>query len=586
MMINKRLISMMGDSKQYIAWNVVLQFLALLANIVMIFAVSLFLTGLVRREPDLPTALLYILGALIVRFFCTRGAASASYNASCTVKKTLRAAIYEKLLRLGGSYTQAVPTAEVLQLAGEGIEQLETYFGAYLPQFFYAMIAPVTLFIALAPVSLHAAVILMICVPLIPVSIVAVQKFAKKLLGKYWGRYAALGDSFLENLQGLTTLKIYQADGARHAAMNREAEHFRKVTMKVLTMQLNSIIVMDVIAYGGAALGIIVAAKEFAAGRVALSGALCIILLETNEHINWFMRNIETINAFKELNHNPRYLCSVDFDLSRISFTDNLDKLIARSDIIIFAIPSAFLKNVVAKATRPLKDKIVVSAIKGMIPDDNLIIGEFFHQQYEVPLEQIVVISGPCHAEEIALERLSYLTFACDDTRVARLVSQLFNCHYVKTTISDDIYGTEYAAVMKNIIAIAAGICHGLRYGDNFQAVLVSNAIQEMERFVAAVHPIERDIKSSAYLGDLLVTAYSQFSRNRTFGTMIGKGYSVKSAQMEMLMIAEGYFGVKGIKEINDQYNVHMPITNAVYNILYERISPALEIRLLTEQLR
>ena len=282
MMINKRLISMMGDSKQYIAWNVVLQFLALLANIVMIFAVSLFLTGLVRREPDLPTALLYILGALIVRFFCTRGAASASYNASCTVKKTLRAAIYEKLLRLGGSYTQAVPTAEVLQLAGEGVEQLETYFGAYLPQFFYAMIAPVTLFIALAPVSLHAAVILMICVPLIPVSIVAVQKFAKKLLGKYWGRYAALGDSFLENLQGLTTLKIYQADGARHAAMNREAEHFRKVTMKVLTMQLNSIIVMDVIAYGGAALGIIVAAHEFNANRVTLPGALCIILLSAD----------------------------------------------------------------------------------------------------------------------------------------------------------------------------------------------------------------------------------------------------------------------------------------------------------------
>ena len=282
MMINKRLISMMGDSKQYIAWNVVLQFLALLANIVMIFAVSRLLAGLLDGTPDLPTALLYILGALIVRFFCTRGAASSSYNASCTVKKTLRAAIYEKLLRLGGSYTQAVPTAEVLQLAGEGVEQLETYFGAYLPQFFYAMIAPVTLFIALAPVSLHAAVILMICVPLIPVSIVAVQKFAKKLLGRYWGRYAALGDSFLENLQGLTTLKIYQADGARHAAMNREAEHFRKVTMKVLTMQLNSIIVMDVIAYGGAALGIIVAAKEFAAGRVALSGALCIILLSAD----------------------------------------------------------------------------------------------------------------------------------------------------------------------------------------------------------------------------------------------------------------------------------------------------------------
>ncbi len=233
-----------------------------------------------------------------------------------------------------------------------------------------------------------------------------------------------------------------------------------------------------------------------------------------------------------------------------------------------------------------MKDKIIVSAIKGLIPDDNLIVGEFFNQQYGVPLEQLVVISGPCHAEEIALERLSYLTFASDDIRVARLISQLFSCHYVKTSVSDDIYGTEYAAVMKNIVAIAAGICHGLRYGDNFQAVLVANAIQEIERFVAAVHPIERDIKSSAYLGDLLVTAYSQFSRNRTFGTMIGKGYSVKSAQMEMLMIAEGYFAVKGIKEINDQYKVHMPITTAVYNILYERISPALEIRLLTDQLR
>lgn len=326
--------------------------------------------------------------------------------------------------------------------------------------------------------------------------------------------------------------------------------------------------------------------------RIAIVGggswatAIVKILLENNEHVHWFMRNIETIKAFKELNHNPRYLCAVDFDLSRITFTDDLDWLIGHSDIIIFAIPSAFLKNVVSRSTRSLKDKIVVSAIKGLIPDDNLIIGEFFNQYYQVPLDQIVVISGPCHAEEIALERLSYLTFACNDVRIARMVSQFFCCHYVKTSVSDDIYGTEYSAVMKNIVAIAAGICHGLRYGDNFQAVLVSNAIQEIERFVAAVHPIQRDIKSSAYLGDLLVTAYSQFSRNRTFGTMIGKGYSVKSAQMEMLMIAEGYFAVKGIKEINDLYQVQMPITNAVYNILYERISPVLEIRLLTEQLR
>lgn len=282
MMINKRLIGMMGDSKRYIAKNVVLQWVALLANIAMIFAVSAFLAGLCAGQGNLPAALLVLLAALIVRFFCTQGAASASYNASRTVKKTLRAAIYEKLLRLGGSYTQAVPTAEVLQLAGEGVEQLETYFGAYLPQFFYAMLAPVTLFIALAPVSLRAAVILMICVPLIPVSIVAVQKFAKRLLGKYWGQYAALGDSFLENLQGLTTLKIYQADEARHQAMNREAEHFRKVTMKVLTMQLNSIIVMDIIAYGGAALGIGIAARELAVGHISLSGALCILLLSAD----------------------------------------------------------------------------------------------------------------------------------------------------------------------------------------------------------------------------------------------------------------------------------------------------------------
>jgi glycerol-3-phosphate dehydrogenase (NAD(P)+) len=218
-----------------------------------------------------------------------------------------------------------------------------------------------------------------------------------------------------------------------------------------------------------------------------------------------------------------------------------------------------------------------------MIPDENLLIGEFFHQKYEVPLGQIVIISGPCHAEEIALERLSYLTFSSENLRVARAVAQLFECFYVKTTISDDIYGAEYAAVLKNVFAIASGICHGLRYGDNFQAVLVANAIQEMERFVNAVHPIQRDIKFSAYLGDLLVTAYSQFSRNRTFGTMIGKGYSVKTAQLEMEMIAEGYYGTKCIYEINKKYNVKMPILNALYDILYEKKSPTTVIRQLTE---
>lgn len=287
-MIDKRLIGMMGDSKRYIAKNVALQWLALAANVAMIFAVSRYLGALYDQltigdtmagAPNLPLTLGIVAAALLVRAACTRGAAAASYNASRTVKKTLRSAIYEKLLRLGGSYTQAVPTAEVLQLAGEGVEQLETYFGAYLPQFFYAMLAPVTLFVVLAPVSVKAAVILMICVPLIPVSIVAVQKFAKRLLGKYWGQYAALGDSFLENLQGLTTLKIYQADGWKHEEMNRQAERFRKITMKVLTMQLNSVTLMDLMAYGGAGLGIISAVAAFAKGQITLTAALTILLL-------------------------------------------------------------------------------------------------------------------------------------------------------------------------------------------------------------------------------------------------------------------------------------------------------------------
>ncbi|MDR1273470.1 MAG: NAD(P)H-dependent glycerol-3-phosphate dehydrogenase [Odoribacteraceae bacterium] len=314
--------------------------------------------------------------------------------------------------------------------------------------------------------------------------------------------------------------------------------------------------------------------------------AIAKVLTEGGDRVNWFMRKADTIQSFKLLHHNPRYLTEVTFDMSRLNLTDDLDRLVKASDIIVFAIPSAFLAGVLARSRVSLKEKIVVSAIKGLIPDENLTIGEFFNRAYGVPIDRIVILSGPCHAEEIALERLSYLTFASRDLKVARAVASLFECRYARTTISDDIYGTEYGTVLKNVFAIAAGICHGLRYGDNFQAVLISNALQEMDRFVHAIDPIPRDIKNSAYLGDLLVTAYSQFSRNRTFGTMIGKGYSVKSAQLEMLMIAEGYYGVKGIYEINKQYKVHMPITNAVYNILYEHISPMIEVRLLTDELR
>lgn len=282
MMINKRLVETVGDAKKYIGRNVALQWCALAANIVIVFAVGDLLEKLLLGSTGaaLPGATAAVLlAAAAVRFACARGAARAGFLASRSVKKTLREMIYKKLLRLGPAYAQKVATAEVVQLAAEGVEQLETYFGAYLPQLFYGMLAPVTLFLVLSTISVKAAVVLMICVPLIPISIVAVQKFAKRLLGRYWGQYAALGDSFLENLQGLTTLKIYQADEQKQQEMHKEAEHFRKVTMKVLSMQLNSIIVMDLIAYGGAALGIVIAAGEFGAGRIGFLGCFAIVLL-------------------------------------------------------------------------------------------------------------------------------------------------------------------------------------------------------------------------------------------------------------------------------------------------------------------
>lgn len=282
MMINKRLIGTVPDSKKYIAANVLCQWLALLANIVLMAAVARLLAGLWQNtvEPRSLTALGAVgAAALAVRFVCTALASRMSYLSSKAVKKTLREKIYRKLLRLGSSYKEQVNTSEVVQVAVEGVDQLETYFGAYLPQFFYAMLAPLTLFGVLAFVSLPAALVLLVCVPLIPAAIVAVQRWAKKLLAKYWGQYTALGDSFLENLQGLTTLKIYQADAYKQQEMDRQAEQFRRITMKVLTMQLNSITIMDLIAYGGAALGAILAATQFAAGRISLDGALLILLL-------------------------------------------------------------------------------------------------------------------------------------------------------------------------------------------------------------------------------------------------------------------------------------------------------------------
>ena len=321
-------------------------------------------------------------------------------------------------------------------------------------------------------------------------------------------------------------------------------------------------------------------------GSGSWATAIAKMVLDNSEKLNWYFRNEEHIKNFKKVGHNPNYLTSVDFNPDQIFFSADLNEIVEQSDILIFAIPSAFLKEALASMTVPLKDKFIVSAIKGLIPNENLIIGNFFHQYYQVPIESIAVISGPCHAEEVALERLSYLTIACQDMKKGRIIASRLACSYIKTSVIDDIYGTEYSAVMKNVMAIAAGICHGLGYGDNFQAVLISNGIQEIKRFVDTIHPISRDIKSSAYLGDLLVTAYSQFSRNRTFGNMLGKGYSVKSAQLEMLMIAEGYYAVKSIIEINKKFKVNLPITEAVYRIIYEKVSPAIEIKLLTDQLR
>ena len=282
MMINKRLIGVVPDSKKYIAGNVILQWCSLASNIALMTSITALLQGLWRKTAGQSEILITAAAAavaILVRFVCTVGASRMSYLSSKAVKRTLREKIYEKLLRLGASYNEQVATSEVVQVSVEGVEQLETYFGAYLPQFFYAMLAPLTLFVYLSFVSFPAAIVLLVCVPLIPVSIAAVQTWAKKLLSKYWGQYTALGDTFLENLQGLTTLKIYQADEYKQKEMNDEAEKFRKITMKVLTMQLNSITIMDLIAYGGAAIGVIMAATQYAGGHVSLAGALLIILL-------------------------------------------------------------------------------------------------------------------------------------------------------------------------------------------------------------------------------------------------------------------------------------------------------------------
>jgi len=293
----------------------------------------------------------------------------------------------------------------------------------------------------------------------------------------------------------------------------------------------------------------------------------------TEKEIFWWMRSAHAVEHLHKFGHNPNYLSSVDIKLPKEHISTDLEFVVKQADFVLLNVPAAFLKQALSGISPAcLAGKKIISAIKGIVPDENQIIGEFLNQHFNISFDNFIVISGPCHAEEVALEKLSYLTIASRDIELATEFAGMINTRYIKTNVSDDIYGTEYGAVLKNVYAIASGICHGVGYGDNFQSVLISNAIRELERFVDTVHPINRDIKESAYLGDLLVTAYSQFSRNRTFGNM-------------MNMIAEGYYAVNCLHQVNKNYHVHMPICNAVYNILYQKHSPALEMKHLAEKL-
>ena len=313
--------------------------------------------------------------------------------------------------------------------------------------------------------------------------------------------------------------------------------------------------------------------------------AIVKMLSENLPEIGWYMRSRYIIEHLKRHGHNPDYISQVTFDTNQLLLFEDINQAVSYSDILIFAIPSAFLEETLKTIEEPLQQKKIVSAIKGIVPETGLIVGEHFHNKYNVPFENIAVITGPCHAEEVAMERLSYLTIGSQDKALADTIADLLKSPYIKTITTDDIIGTEYAAMLKNIYALAAGIAHGLGYGDNFQAVLMSNAIREMKGFTKKVWKTKRNINNSAYLGDLLVTGYSLFSRNRTFGNMIGKGYTVKSAMVELKMVAEGYYATKSAYELNKTNKAKTPILDTVYHILYEHKDPKTEFKKLTELL-
>ncbi len=303
--------------------------------------------------------------------------------------------------------------------------------------------------------------------------------------------------------------------------------------------------------------------------------------------VRWWLRSQADIDHIRTYHHNPRYLSDVFHSPKKVKVYAKLKDAIRDADYVVLAVPAAFVQEPL-QALKPadFSGKRIVSAIKGMIPDENALVTDWMETQFGVSLDDICVIAGPCHAEEVALEKQSYLTIASTNPDCAADFAKIITCRYVTAHPLADLYGVEYAAVMKNIVALACGITHGLGYGDNFQAVMVSNAMLEIRRFVTAVDPREREMSASAYLGDLLVTAYSQFSRNRLFGNMIGRGYSVKAAQLEMKMIAEGYYATKSIHAMNEKYQVSMPITDAVFRILYEGVAPAVVIGVLMGELR
>lgn len=315
--------------------------------------------------------------------------------------------------------------------------------------------------------------------------------------------------------------------------------------------------------------------------------AIVKMLSENLDEIGWYMRSVYTKEHLIREQHNPNYLSSVEFHLEQLKLSNDINEIADYADVLFFVIPSAFIHSELEKLTVDISDKIIVSAVKGIMPETGLLVGEHFHEIYKVPYENIAVIAGPCHAEEVALERLSYLTISCTDETKAKKIATALSSEYIKTKITDDVIGVEYAVMLKNIYAIAAGIAHGLGYGDNFQSVLMSNSIREMKRFIKKMHKMKRNINNSAYLGDLLVTGYSVFSRNRMFGNMIGKGYTVKSAQMEMSMVAEGYYATKSAYLLNqkNKNKTRIPIINAVYEILYEKKDPKKVFKKLTDKL-